>query len=93
MVEVFSNYIDGITPFKIHRRRLIWVKLLGFPLEFWTKYLLKEIEDVIGKFIYLDLISLELIDKRVAWILVELNFFGGLPTELDMVWHSHKYKE
>lgn len=42
----------------------------------------------IRKFIYLDPKVMGARDKRVAWILVDVNFSGGLPENLDLKWGS-----
>ena len=32
-------------------------------------------------------------DKRIAWILVELEFSGGLPGDIDLVWGNRRHKQ
>lgn len=35
------------------KNEIVWVKLPGLPLEFWTTKTLKEIGNAIGRFIYI----------------------------------------
>lgn len=51
-----------------------------------------EIGDANRKFVYLDPKSIGIMDKCVSWVLLEVTFSRGLPTELDMMWGSIQYK-
>jgi len=48
----------------IPQNKYIWVKLPGFPLEFWTGSALEVIGNTMGKFIYMDLRVLGLETSR-----------------------------
>ena len=64
---------------------MIWVKLLGLPLEFWTLKTLRAIGNSIGMTKYLDPRCIGTADKWIAWILVEVSFQGGLPSDVDLI--------
>lgn len=57
---------------------LIWVKLPNLPLELWSKEILKEIGNSIGRFVYADPWCLGEKDKRIAWILIEKFYRGDI---------------
>ena len=75
---VFKPLLD--TP----QNHYLWVNISGLPLEFWSRRVLMEIGNAIGKFIYINLCCLGIKDKRISWILVELHFSGGLPAHIDI---------
>lgn len=62
------------------------MKFPGLPLEFWTLKALAAIGNSIGRTKYIDRSILGSSDKRIAWILVELDYSGGLPGDVDLVW-------
>jgi len=57
----------------------------GVPLKLWTKPSIMEIFNKIGKFYFVDEGCLGVLDKRVAWVLVEVDYMGGLPPSLDII--------
>jgi len=53
-LAMYAWYV-GFNPLKqMPKNKLIWVKLPGLPLEFWTKDVFTDIRNAIGKFIYVD---------------------------------------
>lgn len=71
------NWYIGFNPMKeTPKDHMIWVKLLGLPLEYWTCPILANIGNNIGHFIYADEKCLGQSDKRVTWLLMEIGFFG-----------------
>lgn len=75
------------------RNKSVWVKLLGLPLEFWTMSALRAIGNSIGKTLFIDPNIIGTSDKRIAWILVEVCFGGGLPGDVDLVWGEQRHKQ
>lgn len=75
------------------KRKVIWVKLSGLPLEFWTLKALRAIGESIDctKYIYHRIIGTT--EKRIAWLLVEVNFKGGLLGDVDLVWGQRRHRE
>lgn len=72
---------------------LVWVKLFGLPLQFWSTKVLEAIGDSIGRCRYIDSKCFGVYDKRAAWVLVEAPFAGGLPTSIDLAWNGITYKQ
>lgn len=65
------SWYMGFNPLKkMPKNKLIWVKLPGLPTEFWTKEMFTDIDNAIGKFIYVDPRCLGARDKRAAWIII-----------------------
>lgn len=75
------------------RSRIVWVKLPGLPLEFWTLRALKQIGDSIGTTKYIDPNIIGVADKRIAWLLVEVEFVGGLPGDVDLLWGNRRHRQ
>ena len=67
MVRQINPLLD--TP----KNNYICVKLPGLLLEFWTRCTLVEIANAVWLFVYMNPRVLSTHDKRVAWILVEVN--------------------
>jgi hypothetical protein len=64
----------------------VWVLLLDFPLELWSEASLKDITNKLGKFVALDKDFLNLEDKRIARVLVELDLSKGLLEKMEIEW-------
>ena len=69
------------------------VKLPGLPLEFWTHKALRAIGNSIGSTKYIDPGIVGASDKRIAWLLVEVDFAGGLPGDVDLLWNQRRHKQ
>lgn len=67
---------------------LIWLKLPGLPLDFWTPDTLSEIGNAVGRSVYVDPWCRAEKYKRVAWILIERSFRGGFPEHIDICWRD-----
>lgn len=48
-----------------------------------------EIANNIGKLYYVDEGFASILDKRVVWFLIEVDFTGGLLTALDIYWGTY----
>lgn len=70
------------------KSQMLWVKLMGLPMQFWSLAVLQTIGNSIGVCRYADPKCNGIFDKRDAWILVEVPFVGGLPTEVDLEWEG-----
>lgn len=68
--------------------RDFWLMLLGFPLHFWTMKILEKVANVAGKFIFLNEFNLNSSDKRVAFLLVEVDMRKGSLAEMDLHWDN-----
>lgn len=75
------------------KNRLVWVKLLRLPLEFWTLKDLTAIGDSIGRTKHIDPRILGTSDKHIAWLLVEVNFAGGLLSNVDLIWGQRRHRQ
>ena len=72
-------------------RQYIWAKLQGLPLELWNEEVIKEITNKIGNYYYLDVASFKHLDKRMAWVLIEVELGRGLTTELEIHWSNFSF--
>lgn len=68
------------------RKRHIWAILLGFPLPWWKLEILIQTANSLGKFVQLDLASLQSFDKICATIMIEVDVTNGLPAEIEIKW-------
>lgn len=48
--------------------------------------------DKIGKLYFLEEGSLGSLDKRIAWLLAEMDHAGGLSAELDIYWGPFSFR-
>jgi len=82
-----QHWYIGYNPLKnTPTNNLIWFKLPGLPIELCQRETLADIENVIGKFIYVDPKYLGGEDKRVEWILIEKEFRRGFPDHIELHW-------
>jgi hypothetical protein len=58
--------------------------LPDFPIEFWSIRIFEAVAKSVGKFIFFDELSLRWSNKRLAWVLVELDLDRGLPDVIDI---------
>ena len=72
-------------PYLDPRSEIVWVNLLGLPVEFWTNECIKALRDLLGKNIMVD--QNYKIENRclVAKVLVEINIVEGLYESLDII--------
>ena len=75
------------------RSKIIWMKLPGLPLEYWTVKALRAIGNSIGTTKYIDPAIIGSSDKKIAWILVEMDFSGGLPGDIDLIRGNRKHRQ
>jgi len=73
---------------EVPKRKNIWAKLPGLPIELWTNAVIQEFSYKIGKLYYVDEGCMRLLDEKAAWFLVEVNLGGGLPEEIDIFWEA-----
>ena len=64
---------------------LMWVKLYGLHIQFWSTKVLAVIGDCIGKCHFVDPKCTGPYDKRAVWILVEAPFAGSLPAHINLL--------
>jgi len=82
-----SRWYIGFDPLKnTPSNSMIWVKLPNLPLELWSEETLAKIGDSIGKFVYVDPWCRGVKDKRITWILIEKQYKGGHPEQLEICW-------
>jgi hypothetical protein len=62
-----------------------WDILSGLPLDFWTRYALKEIGKKLGVFIGLEPNWASKNDRRWDWIQIEVDVRGGLIGSIDNI--------
>jgi hypothetical protein len=63
---------------------LVWVKLPVLLLEFWMRWDFEEISNFCWYFVYLEPCCFGAQDKRLAWILVEINLAGGILENINL---------
>lgn len=52
---VFTRWYVGFNPLlKYIRKRHMWVVLKGFPIQLWTREVMIDVANLLGKFIYVD---------------------------------------
>ena len=71
--------------------RHLWVLLSALPLSLWSKEVLVGIANSLKRFVALDEHFLHSYDKCSTRVLVELNVFAGLSTNLDIILHDRVY--
>ena len=69
---------------KINKRHL-WVLLPQLPFPLWSKSILEGIGNTIGRFVSVEDDFLQVYDKRIARILVEMDISRGLPAEVELL--------
>lgn len=72
---------------------IVWVKLYGLPIHFWSYQVLKAIGDCVGRCHFADPKCHDAFDKKVAWVLIEFPFAGGLPAEIHLQWDGRVYQQ
>lgn len=76
--------------FDVSRERVdivqLWVKLHGLPLHYWKEEHLREIGNILGSFIEVDMSFEKTKHQQVARILVNINIREGLAEELNLCW-------
>jgi hypothetical protein len=73
--------------------RHIWVMLLGLPLYLWNKGALTAIRNNLGSFIMVGKKNLEVSNRKVAKVLVEMDVHLGLLTTMEVEWHGICYHQ
>lgn len=71
----------------------LWVRLPGLPLQYWKLQHLREIGNILGKFLEADLSFLETNQRQVARILVNVNIRDGLAEDMQLIWGPFVYKQ
>lgn len=85
MEMAFSSCANQVMEsfFNSHKKRIditpLWVKCLCLPFNFLTFEVFKEIRNVVGNFIEVDMSFLDLDTLYVACILVGINMVKGMP--------------
>lgn len=68
----------------------VWVLLLGFPLELWSKMVFVSIVDSICKFVFIDECSFAQ-EHKGHKALVELDLSRGFLPEVEISWNTHTF--
>ena len=92
-MQIIPWYIGFNPVLEAPRNKVVWVKLSGLPLEFWTIKALRMIGDSIGSTKYIDPSIMGAADKRIAWLLVEVDYLGGLPGDIDLIWSDRRHRQ
>ena len=84
---VLWNWLVDFKPLtqKVYKRHL-WVLFPWIPIQFWTEDLLIKINNHLWNFIVVEKVVLWSGDKRMAWVMVELNILKGLTRILFINW-------
>jgi len=67
----------------------VWVLFPGFPLNLWNVPALTAIGNLLGRFLKIDEACLHSTDKRLARVLVELDFHARLMESIELEWRGH----
>ena len=73
--------------------KIIWEKLPGIPLEYWTIKTLRAIGNSIGTTRFIDPSCIHTVDKWVAWIFIEIAFQGQMAGDIDLVWGQRRHQQ
>jgi len=76
----FDPYFE---PFVIQH---VWVLLPNLPIELWLEASLKDIANKLGNFAALDKYFLNIEDKRIERVIVEMDMFKRLLAEMEIEW-------
>lgn len=91
---MLKRWAPGFTPlYETFRNRFLWVLLLDFPLELWSLTVLEAVANSIGRLVYFDDRSLRWVNKKVAWVLVDMDLDSGLPDSLDICIGDHRFSQ
>lgn len=63
----------------------LWTLLPGLPFQLWNRTILEGIGNTIGHFVAVEDDLLNVYDKRIARILVEMDTSKGLPAEIEIL--------
>ena len=63
--------------------RFLWIILPDFSLELWSVHIFTNIAILVGRFVYFEEKSLRWNNKRLAWVLVEMDLEMGFPNEIE----------
>lgn len=69
-------------------RNIVWAKLLGLPLELWNRSTIIDTANSIGNFYFWDEGCIGQMDKKISCVLVEVDFGGGLLSNVELTWDS-----
>jgi hypothetical protein len=75
----FDPTRDALSPSKV------WVILPNLPLAFWREEVLKAIENRIGSFLSFEPGWESKVDRRWAWVHIEINMRLGLTEDIELV--------
>jgi hypothetical protein len=64
--------------------RFLWILLPDFSLELWSVRIFIDIANSVGRFVYFEEKSLRWNNKRLAWVLVEMDLELGFPNEIEI---------
>jgi hypothetical protein len=82
---MLKSWFPGFKPvLENFSKQTFWMLLPDFTLEFWSIQIFEAIANSVGKFIYFDELSLCMHNKRLIWILVELDLDRGLFEAIDI---------
>ena len=67
--------------------------MLGLPFPLWNRSLLEGIGNTIGRFVVVEDDFMNVYDKRIAQILVEMDITKGLPAEVEILCRDHLFAQ
>jgi hypothetical protein len=65
-------------------KRCLWMLLPELPIEYLDLEVLRGLRDSVGRFVYFDERDLKWNNKRMAWVLVEVDLDLGLPEDIEI---------
>ena len=84
MLQCWRSGFDPI--WDISCQNLVWDKLLRLPLELWNEVAIRDIGNRIGTWGFFGQL-----DKRLAWVLVEMDFGRGILANLEVRWSTSSF--
>lgn len=78
---------------ELPQHKVVWDKFPELPIELWTRRAITDIDNKISRFVFLDVHSLAVVDKRVAWVPVEVDFARGLLPKLELRWQGNHERQ
>jgi len=93
-VLMLKRWVLGFDPLiETFSKRFLWMLLLDFPVEFWSKHIFVAVANYVRKFIFFDERSLCWVNKQVVWVLVELDLDRGLLEYIEVTIGGYSFCE
>jgi len=83
---MLKNWMPGFNPYEERfDKRGYWMLLPDFPIELWSKDVFISLANSVGRFLMVEDNCFRWNNKRLAWILVEIDPLLGFPEEIEVI--------